>query len=855
LTLLAFLVILLLRLSKGKAMGVKCPKCQHENPEDTLFCGKCATRLLSPEGIEVTETLETAKEELTRGTTLANRYEIIEELGKGGMGRVYRVEDTKLKQEIALKLIKPEIAKDKKTIERFRNELKLAREISHRNVCRMYDLNEEKGTHYITMEYVRGEDLRSSIRRFGQLPIGKSISLAKQICEGLAEAHRLGVVHRDLKSNNIMIDKEGNVRIMDFGIARSLEAKGITGAGVMIGTPEYMSPEQVEGKEVDQRSDIYSLGIILYEMTTGRLPFEGDTPLAVAMKHKGDTAKYPQEFNPQIPDELSRAILKCLEKEKKDRYQSAEDVRSEMINIEKGIPTTDRVIPKKKPLTSREITVKLNMRKILVPILAVIAAIIIGMFLWRPWVPKQASKTALEKPSVAVLPFEDFSPQQDQDHLCRGIASELINRLNRLQDLWVPARASSFLFGGKDIDLNEVGNRLKVKTVLLGTLQKAGIKLRISVELVNVADKATIWQETYERDEGDIFDLQDEISLAILNKLKINLLGEDKTNFVKRYTGNHQAYDLYWKGRFFWEKRTEESIHAAIDYFNQSIAIDPEFALPYAGLSDCYLALPWYSPSSTLSVMKKAIESAQKALTIDNTLADAHASLAWLKMEFEYDWKGAEEEFIKAIDLNYNCSTAHHWYALLLAYLGRFDEAISEINIALEMDPLSLIINRNVGQVCFIARKYDQVIEAIQKTLELNSSFTYAHLWLGVSYFQKSMYDEALAEMRMERDLSKGQNPIVDVYLGIAYALMGQEAEAHRILNQIENRSQYDYISPVWLACLYHSLGEIDKSFEFLEKAYEERDVQLVYIKEHAWFDNFRSDPRFNELLKKMRLK
>ncbi len=304
-------------------MAIKCPKCQTNNPDTLKFCGECGTQLPSLEEIVVTETIEAPKIELTRGTTLANRYEIIEELGKGGMGRVYRVEDTKTKEELALKLIKPEISADKKTIERSSNEIKLAHKISHRNVCRMFHLGEEKGTHFITMEYVPGEDLRSSIRRFGQLPIGKSISIAKQICEGLAEAHRLGIVHRDLKSSNVMIDKDGNARIMDFGIARSLESKGITGAGVMIGTPEYMSPEQVEGKEIDQRSDIYSLGVILYEMVTGRVPFEGDTPFTIGVKRKSEVPKSPKELNTQIPDDLSKVILKCLEKEKDKRYQNA----------------------------------------------------------------------------------------------------------------------------------------------------------------------------------------------------------------------------------------------------------------------------------------------------------------------------------------------------------------------------------------------------------------------------------------------------------------------------------------------------------------------------------------------------
>jgi Tol biopolymer transport system component/predicted Ser/Thr protein kinase len=328
-------------------MGIKCPKCQTNNPYTQKFCGECATPLPSQKEIPVTETLETPTEELTRGTTFAGRYEIIEELGKGGMGKVYRVYDKKIDGEVALKLIKPEIAADKNTIERFRNELKLAREIAHRNVCRMYDLNEEKGSQYITMEYVPGEDLKSMIRMSKQLSMITAISIAKQVCEGLVEAHRLGVIHRDLKPSNVMVDKEGNSRIMDFGIARSVKGKGITGAGVMIGTPEYMSPEQVEGKEIDQRSDIYSLGIILYEMVTGRVPFEGETALAIALKHKNDLPKNPSEINPQIPKDLNRMILRCMDKDKEKRYQSAGEAQSELENIEKVIPKPVGISPKK----------------------------------------------------------------------------------------------------------------------------------------------------------------------------------------------------------------------------------------------------------------------------------------------------------------------------------------------------------------------------------------------------------------------------------------------------------------------------------------------------------------------------
>jgi len=356
-------------------MAVKCPKCQTDNPSDSKYCKECATPLPSSREIDIsqTKTLETPREELTTGSTFAGRYQIIEELGHGGMGRIYRAVDKKLNEEVALKLIKSEIASEKRTIERFHNELKLARKISHPHVGRMYELLEEEGIHFITMEYVSGEDLKSSIKRFGQLPINKSISIAKQICEGLAEAHKIGVIHRDLKPSNIMVDKEGNAKVVDFGIARSLKAKGITGEGVSVGTPEYMSPEQVEGKEADQRADVYSLGIILYEMVTGRVPFEGETPFSIAAKQKNEQPENPKKLNPQIPEDLSRLILKCLEKDREKRYQGAGEVLTELTRIEQGLPTIEKVIPKRKPITPKEISIKFSPRKLFIPALGLVA--------------------------------------------------------------------------------------------------------------------------------------------------------------------------------------------------------------------------------------------------------------------------------------------------------------------------------------------------------------------------------------------------------------------------------------------------------------------------------------------------
>jgi len=841
---------------------MKCPRCQADNPDESAFCSRCGTQLIKPPtsvSFTQTATFLASPQGLPIGGTFVGRYQVTEELGKGGMGRVYKAYDTEIGEHVALKVLKPEISADESIVERFRNELKLARRISHRNICRMFDLGRTQDTTYIAMEFVSGEDLKTLLRRVGQLPARRTLAVAIQVCEGMAEAHRLGVVHRDLKPQNIMVDRDGNARIMDFGIARSLSGKGVTEAGVILGTPDYMSPEQLEGKEADQRSDIYALGAVLFEMVTGEPPFEGETPLIVAAKHKTEMPRDPRGVNPQLPESLSRLILRCLEKERETRYQSAEELLADLWEIEQELPKTrgaTAAVTKAYPKGLRK------RWPLVIAAASILALAAIGYVLVQRSGRNRtsgspggaATSASTYTSSLAVLPFEDLSQLQDQAVLSIGLTDDLITKLSSLGQLKVISRQSVMRYRGENKDIREIGKELGVENILEGSIQREKENLRVNVKLTRVADGSNLWGETFDRKVESIFSVQDEISRAVVNALRIELVAGQDYMLVKRYTQDPDAYNFYLQGRAEWNKRTEAAIRRSIELYQEAIARDPNFALAYAGIADAYSFLGRLGFAPPTDVFPKAKESAEKALEIDDALAEGYVALAFVKYNYDWNWMDAEIDFNWAIGLNPNYATAYQYYGSLLATVGRFDEAMAKFEKAQELDPKSLPIQASIASLYYYTGRYDLAVKIWREIKKTDRSIPWAPFNLGLAYLEKDEPKKALKEFEAAAKLPGGNN-YGTLGKALVYAAGGKRGQAEAEVQRLLDKSKQTYVPYYSLAVISAALGDKEKAFGYLAMSYAAKDAEELYLKFDPLLDPLRDDPRFDDWLEKMNLR
>ena len=772
--------------------------------------------------------------------TMIGRYRVEQELGHGGMGTVYRAFDTQLRRDVPLKVLPPEHHEDPRWQHHLLHEARAASALNHPNIITVHEIGSDAGVDFIAMELVEGKPLRQIIPP-GGLPPSEALGYAEQMADALAKAHARGVTHRDLKPGNIMVTSDGLVKVLDFGLARRVAtgeaATSSTLTPGVAGTPSYMSPEQARGEELDARTDLFSFGAVLYEMVTGVVAFKGATTAVVFEAILDKTPIPAARLSRAVPLELERIITKALEKNREARYQSAADLLADLHRL------------KRDPNSAPPAAVIAALRnRVSRPLWAAIAAaLLLAALLVYLFTGRGQTIHAL-----AVLPMVNANADTSTEYLSDGITESLINSLSQLPKLRVMSRSSVFRYKMREADPQMVGRELKVEAVLTGRVVQHGDTLSISAELVNARDNTHIWGEQYNRRLADIQAVQEDIGREITDTLRLKLTGEQKKSLTRRLTQNSEAYQDYLKGRYYWNQRTVAGLKTAIEYFNAAVAKDPGFALAYAGLADCWAVLSTFAAVPARECFPSARTAALKAIEIDETIGEAHAVLAEVKALYDLDWTGAEKGFKRAIGLNPSYATAHQWYGLYLARLGRFNEAFVEMKKAQELDPLSLMIDSLVGWVFLQARRYDDAIEQLRQTLAVDPSFAYAHCVLGRTYVEKRMYREAIAEFHAGPETEQSLWCVAT--LGHAYAVSGRQAEAQKILDELLARSKRGYFPSWTIATIYIGLGDKDRAFEWLGKAIEERGENTVWLKVAPVYDPLRSDPRFADLLRRLNL-
>ena len=799
------------------------------------------------------------------------------------MGEVWRARDTRLGRDVALKILPKDFAESADRLRRFQQEAKTLAALNHPNILVVFDVGQHESQPYLVSELLEGKTLRAELES-GRLSQRKALEYALQLAQGLAAAHAAGIVHRDLKPDNIFVTKDGRIKVLDFGLAK-LKPVGLaaqnplsgnsaaadarstifvsTGAaeteklegtmpGMVLGTPGYMSPEQARGEEADPRSDIFAFGAILYEMLSGQRAFRRETQIETMNAILRDDPPELTKTNPNLSPAIGRVVRRCLEKQADRRFQNASDLAFAIEGAGAAPTTVEPSTPERR------------IKKAL--LVAVVLVALAGMGIWLYHFSGRMAKLettpptnaappvarAVESKSVAVLPFVNMSADKDNEYLNDGITEELCTALAQVRGLRVPARTSCFVFKGKTDDIQKIGQQLHVATVLEGSVSKSANKLRITAQLISVADGFHLWATNYDREMGDLLALRSEIAERVVAAMRVQLLPGEGQQLEKKGTENPEAHRLYLLGLSFWNQRTGESLKKAIDYFEQALVKDPNYALAHVGLAACYFALVDYAGVPIKEAMPKARAAALNALKIDDTLGEAHAALALVR-HFKWDWEGAESEYRRAIELSPNYATAHHWYSKLLRELGRFDEASREIQRAQELDALSPAINLNVGFGLYYEGHYDQAIAVFRTVLELNPNFPMAHIALGQAYLMKQMYSEAITEFQTVR-ASAGDTPDGLGSLGYAYGISGRVSEARKVLDELTDFLQRGYEVQADIAFVYYSLGDRERLLDWWEKAVEAQTPDMLGLKYDPLFQNLRSEPRFLALLKKMGL-
>jgi serine/threonine-protein kinase len=825
---------------------------------------------------------------LAPGTKLS-RYEIRSKIAEGGMGEVYLARDTELNRTVAVKILHQTVAANEQRLRRFIQEAQAASALNHPHILTVYEIGTIDKSKFIATEFIDGDTLTKRITS-GPLNLNEVLEIAIQTTSALAAAHAAGIVHRDIKPENIMVRRDGYVKVLDFGLAKLAERSGFatdgeaptkamvnTREGTVMGTANYMSPEQARGVDVDARTDLWSFGVVLYEMITGSGPFVGETATdsisLILQREPAPLTRYVKD----VPTELERIVGKSLTKDREERYQTAKDLLIDLRSLKRKLDVDaelNRTVPSELrgpqstissttattfPSTSQRgassaeyIFSGIKRHKIAAGVgVVILLAAVVGISLY---VHARNSEVAIE--SIAVLPFQNRSAEPDTEYLSDGLAESLIYRLSQLPNLKVSPTSSVLRFKNKEIDPLTIGSQLGVNAVLSGRIVQRGENLTISAELVDVRQNKLLWGEQYERKMSEVLQTQREIAREIVDRLKLKVSGDEK-GLAKNYTENNEAYQLYMKGRFYWTKRTAEALHKSLEFYGQAIQRDPNFALAYAGLADTYALLGGPEAGGDMppnEALPKAKAAALKSIELDGSLAEPHVSLGHVSYFYDRDWVTAEREFKRGIEINPNYPVGHHWYAIFLStFPDRMPEALAEIRRALELDPTSSIINAWYGRILAVSGQLDQSIEQLKKTIELDPNFNLAHYRLGQAYAEKQMYNEAIEEFNKVLNLPDGRAMGL-MGLGYAYALAGRRQEAEKTLNELQGLSKQRYVSPGQIGIIYIALGEKDKAFEWLNQAYRDYDLNLMRMKVERRFDPIRSDPRFNELVKRIGL-